>query len=262
MNKKAFFFDIDETLLSWITGEVPESALYALKELKKMGHITFINTGRVFTTVPEIVKVLPVTGFVCGCGTQILKEGETLMFEEITQERLTQIINVIRGYGGDLILEGKNDVYFPENKTRFDKLEWARDLFGNLGFGRNIFIEDKERECPKYCFYVDEQSDIDKILAELSKDMNIMDRGDFYEVSPIPYTKASGIDFVLDYFGVDKENAYVFGDSSNDLSMFQAVKHAIAMEKHDPVLDPYTEFVTKTVEEDGVLYALQHYGIL
>ena len=37
MEKKAFFFDIDETLLSWITHEVPASAIYALEELKKKG---------------------------------------------------------------------------------------------------------------------------------------------------------------------------------------------------------------------------------
>ena len=50
MEKKAFFFDIDETLLSWITHEVPASAIYALEELKKKGHLTFINSGRMFST--------------------------------------------------------------------------------------------------------------------------------------------------------------------------------------------------------------------
>lgn len=51
-------------------------------------------------------------------------------------------------------------------------------------------------------------------------------------------------------------------DSSNDQSMFEYAKHSIAMKKHDPVLDPYTEYVTDTVENDGVYKAMQHYGLI
>ena len=61
---------------------------------------------------------------------------------------------------------------------------------------------------------------------------------------------------------MEREDAYVFGDSSNDLAMFQAVPHTVAMGVHDPILDPYTEFVTRTVEEDGVEYAMEHYGLI
>ncbi len=28
------------------------------------------------------------------------------------------------------------------------------------------------------------------------------------------------------------------------------------------VLDPYAEFVTKTVEEDGIAFAMEHYGLI
>lgn len=38
--------------------------------------------------------------------------------------------------------------------------------------------------------------------------------------------------------------------------------HAIAMGAHDQVLEPYTEFVTKTVEEDGIAYAMKKYGLI
>ena len=45
---KALFFDIDGTLLSEKTGEVPESAKQAVKEARSKGHLVFINTGRVY----------------------------------------------------------------------------------------------------------------------------------------------------------------------------------------------------------------------
>ena len=38
MKKSALFFDIDGTILSEITKEIPESALEALNQAKKNGH--------------------------------------------------------------------------------------------------------------------------------------------------------------------------------------------------------------------------------
>ena len=55
---------------------------------------------------------------------------------------------------------------------------------------------------------------------------------------------------------------YVFGDSSSDLAMFEYADHAVAMGEHAEVLEPYTEYVTKTVEEDGIFHAMRHYGLI
>ena len=45
-NKKILFFDIDGTLISETSGEIPESTKTALKKAQENGHITIINTGR------------------------------------------------------------------------------------------------------------------------------------------------------------------------------------------------------------------------
>lgn len=263
MERKVFFFDIDGTILSEITGEVPASAVFALEELRKQGHLTFINTGRMYSSVPDVITTLPVTGYVCGCGTEIIYEGETLFLKQIPEERFREIADVVWKCNGDIVLEGVKDCYFSKKKSRFDKMEYLKRAFNELDMGITCYIEDKDCECSKYCFFADEESDMEGIMKNLSVDMDVMDRGHgFYEVSPIPCSKASGIDFIMKHFGLDKEDAFVFGDSSNDLSMFSVVEHAIAMGKHDPILEPYTEFVTKTVEEDGIFYALQHYGFL
>ena len=54
-------------------------------------------------------------------------------------------------------------------------------------------------------------------------------------------------------FQLEKEDAYVFGDSSNDRTMFRCGAHTIALGKHDEILDPYTEYVTDT---ESVCYSL------
>lgn len=48
----------------------------------------------------------------------------------------------------------------------------------------------------------------------------------------------------------------------NDLSMFQYSLNSVLMGKHDSGLEPYAVFTTKTVEEDGIAYALEKLGML
>ena len=111
--------------------------------------------------------------------------------------------------------------------------------------------------------YTDEQTDTDTLFPALAKDMDLIDRlGGIYEVVPKGYSKGTAIDFILKHFGLGLDDAYVFGDSSNDLAMFTYGKHTVALGHHDPVLDPYTEYVTDTVENDGLMKAMAHYGLI
>ena len=57
------------------------------------------------------------------------------------------------------------------------------------------------------------------------------------------------------------ENAFAVGDSMNDLPMLEAVPNSIAMGGAE-VIYPYVSFVTKPIEEDGIEYALAHFGII
>ena len=69
--------------------------------------------------------------------------------------------------------------------------------------------------------------------------------GKAYEVIQKGFSKATACQFIMEKYGLDASRAHVFGDSSNDLAMFKYAEHAIAMGRHDSVLDPHAEFVTK-----------------
>ena len=63
MNRAALFFDIDGTVLSEITKEIPASTVDALKRAHDAGHFLFINTGRTYCSVPVELKKLPFDGY-------------------------------------------------------------------------------------------------------------------------------------------------------------------------------------------------------
>ncbi len=60
---KAVFFDIDGTLISFKTHEVPESTVEAIKELQSKGIKTILSTGRSINSIDH-VKFLDFDGFI------------------------------------------------------------------------------------------------------------------------------------------------------------------------------------------------------
>ena len=263
MERSVLFFDIDGTLLSEITGEIPKSAVEALKAAKKAGHLLFINTGRTISSLPAEMRSFRFDGFLCGCGTYIVYHDEILFSRSLPKERGKAIIEKVSECSLGGVAEGSEDVYFPGHISRFDKLETTRRYFREKGMGIECSIESGNFIYDKLFIYADDKSDLEGFLAFISEDMEAMDRGgNAYEVIQKEYSKATACAFIMDKLGIPKDRAYVFGDSSNDLAMFEFADHAVALGNHAEVLKPYTEFVTKTVEEDGIAYAMQHYGLI
>ena len=159
--------------------------------------------------------------------------------------------------------EGQEDIYFPEKPGRFKVLEMMREHFKSRRMGIEHTLESGGFVYDKLFVFADGQSRMQRFLDFLGEDMEAMDRGGgAWEIIQKGYSKATACRFILDRFGFTLDEAYVFGDSSNDLAMFEFADHAVAMGYHDPVLDPHAEYVTAEVEQDGIARALEHYGLI
>ena len=261
--RKALFFDIDGTLLSDVTGNIPDSAIEALKKTIELGNITFINTGRCYCSVPMELKRAPFSGYLCGCGTYLMAGDEVMFSHVIPHERGREIIRILQENHAEPILEAADDCYFPKHMTRFEGVEHTRRFFAPMGLGIETYIDQDRFDYDNFVFYYDDKTNLSAIRKNLEKDMDLIDRqNDFFEVVPKGFSKASAIAYILEHMNIRLEDAYVFGDSSNDLPMFRYVPHAVAMGVHSSVLEPYAEFVTKTVEDDGIAFAMKHYGLI
>lgn len=263
MKKAALFFDIDGTVLSEITKKIPDSAFRAMAEAKKNGCLLFINTGRTYCSIPAEIKRFDFDGYMCGCGCYLVFHDEVLLESHLSVKRGQEIIDKMRACRLEGIMEGTDDVYFPAGMSRFEQLESTRFYFGKRGLGTERYMEHGNLEYDKLFVYADKLSDTETFFSFVSEDMEVIDRGNHtYEIAQKPYTKATACEFMRQKLGLDLDQIYVFGDSSNDLPMFAYAKHTVAMGKHDKILDPYVEFVTRTVEDDGIACALEHYGLI
>ena len=259
----ALFFDIDGTILSEVTHEIPESALEALKKAQEKGHKTFINTGRTICSVPPIIKRIPFDGFLCGCGTHLIYKDEVVFHHSIPYERGRKILQSMKECNVEGFLEGTDDMYFSNRISRLEPIESCRRYMAGLGLGREKALEDTGYDYDKVLIYIDEFADGERFFKETEDIFRHIDRlGGVYECIQKEFSKATAIAYIKKELNLSDDEIYAFGDSSNDLDMISAAGHGVIMGHHDPVLEPYAEYITDTVENDGLYKAMEHYGLI
>jgi Cof subfamily protein (haloacid dehalogenase superfamily) len=260
---KALFFDVDGTLVN-SDNEIQKSAYEAIAETRKNGNLVFVNSGRCYGMMTQLMEKIEIDGWLCGCGTEIVYRGESVYNNELSYDLKKRIVEAADKYNIEVIAEGHNGATFSvdENGSRM------KDMKATIELIRKSEAYTGEKFSPdfnmaKFCIQADENSDIEGLKAEFSNEFDIMDRyNGFYECVPLGHSKGTAVDCVLKKFDLDKKDAYVFGDSTNDLSMFKTGANAIAMKKHDVELEEYATYITDTVENDGVYKAMKHFGLI
>lgn len=262
MSRKALFFDVDGTLLSERTKTVPRSAKEALAKARSQGHLVFINSGRVICHLGKIKDLVEVDGYLCGCGTYLEMHERPVYEFHMGEEEKQFVLSACRQYGVEALLEGCQGIYFQEDDFRIQRTRRVWDSVTS----QNPGVAKRYSQCQafdKFCVTVDARSDIAGFTRQVSSRFQVIDRGDdFFECVPLGHSKATAIEKILALCNIPLKDAWVFGDSANDLAMFEYVPNAVLMGVHDSQLVPYASFITKTVEEDGVAYAMEKLGIL
>ena len=75
-------------------------------------------------------------------------------------------------------------------------------------------------------------------------------------------SKSTGIDKVLEYFDINLKDTMAFGDGGNDIPMLKHVATGIAMGNAEPHVKAVADYVTTSVDEDGIANALKHFGLI
>lgn len=259
---KLIFFDIDGTLVSE-DGYFPESAKKALSMAKANGHSLFISTGRTFSNVDMFLQELGFDGYLCGCGTEIIYKGKSLMHHTLSKDVCCEMAMLVRECNVSPIYE-RSDMMFYDPKVRI--IPFLDDML-------KLYEKKKAKVIPweevkeafwfdKFVIWYDENSDIDKFYKRIKPYFYYIDRGTgFIELVPNGYSKGKAILNLIDYLNADVKDTIAIGDSLNDLQMMEVVHTSIAMGDGEK-LHPYVSYVTKKLKDDGLFHALNHFNII
>jgi len=255
---KIIFFDIDDTLRNSKTGFIPSTIPTAFKQLRDKGILTGIATGRgIFGVVPEI-KALKPDFFVTLNGAYIEdKKGNVIYSNKIAKDKVEEYITWTKEVGIDYGLVGS---YAAKLSRRTEMISQAIDpIYPDLEVDPDFY----QKEDIYQLWTFEEQGD-DLVLPDTLASTLRMVRWHEHssDVVPISGSKAAGVAKVVDQLGLKPENVMVFGDGLNDLELFDYAGISVAMGVSHEKIKEKADYITKTLEEDGIFDALEGFGMV
>ncbi len=261
--RKIAFFDIDGTLTSEIDGSIPESAIAAIQTARAHGNLMFLNTGRCFQNVEPRFLEVGFDGYVCGCGTNIYCDKKEVFYISQNHETTMEILKAAQSADIDIAFESKREVCFDLSRPIRHK-DAVRQLktYQSLNYDMPTDLLQSSFACDKFVIWYEHSEQLEQFRKVSDLYFDCIDRGGtFREFVPHGYSKATGIQFVLDYYGIEKENAFAFGDSNNDLPMLSYLPNSVAMGNASPrSLFDQVSYVTTNASKDGIKLALEHFN--
>lgn len=257
------FFDIDGTL--WDENMiVPESTKYAIKQLQKNGHKAFVCTGRAMANVNDLqFDEIGFDGFIAACGNHVEMDGNVLYENILPFDVVKEIYEVSRECHMPIIYEGPKIQWL--DREGFDGDAYIDYIIENLRDAA-VFLDEcdlKDIYVNKFSALAHENTDYERVKQRLeSKFVFLEHGGGVIEAVPVGTSKATGIEWLCNYLGIEKTDTYAFGDSINDLEMLQYAGHSIAMGNASKVAKDVAEYVTCDIHENGIENALKFYDLI
>ena len=255
---KIIFFDIDDTLRNSKTGFIPSTIPTAFKQLRDKGILTGIATGRgIFGVVPEI-KALKPDFFVTLNGAYIEdKKGNVIYSNKIARDKVEEYIAWTKEVGIDYGLVGSHEAKLSR---RTEMISQAIDpIYPDLEVDPDFY----QKEDIYQMWTFEDQGDDLTLPENLSSTLRLVRWHEHSsDVVPISGSKAAGVAKVVDQLGLKPENVMVFGDELNDLELFDYAGISVAMGISHEKIKEKADYITKTLEEDGIFDALEGFGMV
>ena len=259
--KYALFFDIDGTLVSFKTHEIPASTIYALTQAKANGHKVFISTGRpplIITNLGAIEHLID--GYVTINGALCFVGKEVISCKDIPKEAVQVIVKdaLEKDYG--LIVVGEKDVAVLDSHGEVDRIFRGEIAVENLDQVKPLEEVLEQRILQLTPFF---SADYER---EIMKRIPCCTSGRwhpaFTDITAKGADKGEGILTLATRFGLNPKHTIAFGDGGNDSSMIKAAGIGVAMGNALESLKNEADYTTTSVDNDGVLNALRHFHLI
>lgn len=256
---KAVFFDIDGTLLSHRTGQIPPSSKKAIRLLREKGIKTFIATGRHRSEIAVLpLQDLEFDGYVTLNGQYCYSRKPVLYdlpFDVLDIKAL--LLDLQRQHYPCMFVEAdRMYINFINQRVQQvqDSISTPLPDLGDLtrGLTHNIY---------QIIPYV--SPELENHIISLMPHCKPTRWHDLaIDIIPAGGGKQNGIRQILRCFSIAREEIMVFGDGENDQDMMEFADYAIAMGNAVPSIKALASYVTDDIDNDGVYRALLHYQMI
>ena len=285
-SKYALFFDIDGTLVSFKTHEIPPSTIFALTQAKANGHKVFISTGRpplIITNLGAIEHLIDgyvtINGALCfvGQGCDLVGEdasgltsserkqarpkvNKVISCKDIPREDVLTVVKDAKEKGYGLFVVGEKDVAVLDPQGEVDRIFRGEIAVENLNQAKPLEVVLEQRVLQLTPFFTEAYEP--DLMMRIPGCTSGRWHPAFTDITAKGADKGEGIRTLATHFGLDPQYTIAFGDGGNDSSMIKAAGIGVAMGNALESLKKEADYTTTSVDDDGVLNALRHFGLV
>ncbi|MDO4378829.1 MAG: Cof-type HAD-IIB family hydrolase [Erysipelotrichia bacterium] len=254
---KVVFFDIDGTLLSHKHFGVSASTRESLKKLKDNGIKTVIATGRSLSELERLpVGDIGFDGYICLNGQINLDENKKIIScKAINGSDKDKLVHLFEQKNIVIMLIEQQEMYinFVDKKVEQAQKAISSEIPPVKEYSGNDFYQ-------AVAFIGSEQ---EKNLIDLLPSCKITCWNEYaYDIISADSGKVAGIKDYLVINNISQEETMAFGDGENDIEMLDFVEIGVAMGNADEEVKKVADYVTYSVDENGIEHALIKYGLI
>ena len=231
---KIFVFDVGNTLIAKPSNRMVSVLVNDLSAIKNAGNIIGIATMRNLAMLNELIAQVNFDFIIALNGAYVECENKILRDSPIDITELIQITNTLNHYNANYNLYAKLSIV-------------------NLTEQRDIVYGIELKNCSNY---------IDSLRTQFPNfTFHIWEKGKTCDIHSINVSKSIAMKQVCEHFGIPLQNSIAFGDGFNDIELFKLCGVSVAMETAPIELKQIATFITKSVTDRGVSWALKHFPL-
>lgn len=254
---RTIFFDVDGTLFSHTQHAVPASTAHALEQLGKKEILRVVATGRHLRELPQLPvrsdcfdAFLTLNGQLC-----LDAQGNILFSNPITGDSRDALLRLFREKTVPVMLIEKDRMYLNFADPR---VEAAQTVVSSSVAETGSYTGNALYQAVAYLDRTQEDA-----LRKFLPGCKITRWNDCaVDIIAASDGKADGIREYLRVSGIAPEETMAFGDGDNNLEMLRLVGLGVAMGNATQALKACADYVTTSVDDDGIPNALTALGIL
>lgn len=245
----AIFLDIDNTLM--YNGILPEKNITAIKKAREKGNYVFVNTGRSYAFIPDIVKDSSLfDGFVAGIGTDLRLDGKQIYSNPLSNSELKFIAELFINDSREISFEGEDAmIWINPHKDR-------ENIVHLLSSPNDFDTKYKDFKISKMYVHGKLSQEVNDIL---SKDYIVFQHENYAEFVKKGHSKSIGMKIMADKLNIPISNCIAMGDSSNDLDMLMQAGISVAMGNSIEQIKNISTYISCNAEDGGVAQAIEKF---
>ena len=265
-HRKMIFSDLDGTLVKE-DNTISDRTLYVLDTLKKQGIRFLPVTGRSYADMRTCFpQDLHFASIVLNGALFLGEQQNVIKQDSFLYHSLIKLLDQIADFGLPAILYGQKESYLLGDHKMIQRCVetffHSTEILYTKGLRQLGDASKLDQDILKVEVVTIDLTQRNACMKQLKKRKDCLVTSSLpfnIEITPLHVHKAHMVHQVLDYYHIQPEHALIFGDSDNDLQMFEQFPNCIAVENASEAIKKKAKTIISSCEDDGVASYLEEF---